>query len=483
MTADQSANSSPPHAASNSYESTAGLVTARWLAAVFVLYGLTATALLAVTMPPFQVADEQNHFLRAAQIADGTLIGTRALEIGTDGAPQTTAGGPVDPAIKQAFAAFDPIRWHPDVRAKRSDWATDVHWSNARAFADFPNTALYPPFFYLPSVIGIWAGRKAELSVVQTLTVARLLTGLTAVALGAVAIVIAGGGGAWIFAVLTLPMSLSLMASTSQDALLLACSAMAGALLARASRQPNMQEGKVLALLSMLLSLIAMMRPPYVALAVLPLGLTKVAWRWRIAAAVVIIACAATWFLIVAANTWTNIFAVQWKSDAPAQLARLRGDPIFAVHVTVATLQQYWRDYFKTFVGVLGWLDTPLPSGYYTAAGPMLFIAAAATSLGLTGKRIRILSVLLVPTGLLLSAAGVLAMIYVLGNAPGSQTAGGVQGRYFLPLALAGTAMLPALGNSPAARLHKPLVVLVAAFPIVSLAVVMQAILLRYYLV
>ena len=49
----------------------------RLLAAAFVLYGLAATAFLAINMPPFQNPDEPNHFLRAAQLADGGLVGTR----------------------------------------------------------------------------------------------------------------------------------------------------------------------------------------------------------------------------------------------------------------------------------------------------------------------------------------------------------------------------------------------------------------------
>ena len=457
-------------------------MNARWLAVLFALYGLIATAILAATMPPFQAADEQDHFLRASQIADGTLVGSRTAEIGADGTSHIIAGGLVDPAIEQAFAPFASIRWHPDVRVRRADWSADVHWSDARVFMDFSNTALYPPFFYLPSAMSIWVGRKAKSSVLQTLIVARLFNGLIAVVLGIVAIVIAGGAAAWIFTVLTLPMSLSLMASASQDALLLACSAIAGALLVRALRQSKMQQGRLAAVLTLLLSLVAMARPPYVALAALPLCLTNLAWRWRIAAAGVITACVAVWSLIVIANTWSDMFTVQWHGDATAQLARLHADPLFAIRVAVTTLQQLGRGYFEMFVGVLGWLDTRLPSAYYKAAGAMLLIAATAAAAGLTGSRMRMPSLLLLPTGLTLSAVGVLAIIYVFGNSPGNAMVVGVQGRYFLPLALAGTAMLPALGNSSARRLHKPLLVLIAAFPIVSLVVVIRAIVLRYYL-
>jgi hypothetical protein len=47
------------------------------MAAVFLLYGFVAVGVLAIAMPPFQNPDEPNHFLRAAQVAHGGLIGSR----------------------------------------------------------------------------------------------------------------------------------------------------------------------------------------------------------------------------------------------------------------------------------------------------------------------------------------------------------------------------------------------------------------------
>ena len=85
-------------------------LTARWLAAAFVLYGLLATAFLAINMPPFQNPDEPAHFLRAAQVADGGLTGTRFSTTGADGSRQVTAGGWADPALLRAAAPFEALR-------------------------------------------------------------------------------------------------------------------------------------------------------------------------------------------------------------------------------------------------------------------------------------------------------------------------------------------------------------------------------------
>src|SRR5471030_1605861 len=109
-----------------------GVLTARRIATVFVLYGLFATAFLSVNTPPFQNPDEHAHFLRAAQLADGGLVGTRFSSIGADGKSDISAGGPSDPAILKASEPFNALIFHPDKRAAFTDWAPRVHWSNSR---------------------------------------------------------------------------------------------------------------------------------------------------------------------------------------------------------------------------------------------------------------------------------------------------------------------------------------------------------------
>jgi uncharacterized membrane protein len=184
----------------------------------------------------------------------------------------------------------------------------------------YPNTVVYPPFFYIPSAIGVLVGRVAKMTVVETLEVSRVMTGMAAVAVGAAAIACAGGAAVWIFMILTLPMSLSLIASSSQDGLLLACSALAGALVVRALRWPSNSNWKLFAWLVVTLGLVAMARPPYGVLAVLPLGLTKLQLRWRILAAAAIVGCVAVWSGITLATSLTNTGEFI-GSDPVAQMA------------------------------------------------------------------------------------------------------------------------------------------------------------------
>lgn len=456
-------------------------LTARWLALLFIVYGLIAIGFLAINMPPFQNPDEFAHFFRAAQIADGGLVARRFSTADAEGLPQVTAGGWVDPALVTAMEPSRILPFHRDIRATRTIWAPSIGWSEKRVMAGFPNTAVYPPFFYIPSAIGVLYGHLTHSTIVQTLVVSRMLTGAAAVALSAMAIACAGSAGIWVFAILTFPMSLSLIASSSQDALLLACSALAGALWICLLRSRTERNGKVLAAFALVLGLIAMARPPYVALAILPMGLINLPWRARLGAAASVMALATAWSGIAATTALTNTGAFL-GADPQAQLARLWGEPLLVLSVAWETAKQYYNAYSEGFVGILGWLDTKLPQAYYNVAYVMIGVAAIAATSRPTGERTGIQSRLAIAVGLLLSAAGVFAIQYLTWTEPGHPVVEGVQGRYFLPLALAGTGLLPALGWASPSRVRNILVVSVALFPIATLAIVMRTVTLRYYL-
>jgi uncharacterized membrane protein len=455
--------------------------SARLLACAFALYGLVAVGLLAVNIPPFQNVDEPTQFLRAAQLADGRLVGTRFTLAFSGGPERIWGGGPVDAALGTAFVPFDPVIFHPETKVTRSMWNPPVHWTNTRVPMVFPNTAVTPPLFYAPAALGIVIGRARDMPVVQTLTLSRLMTGVTAVTVAAAAIACAGGAAIWLFAILTLPMSLSLLASPAQDALLLACSALAGALLVRALRGPNDCNPALLSALTISLILVGTARPPYGALALLPLAVTAASCRARLIAAAAIAVGVLGWSGIAAATALTNAGDFL-GADPAAQWAKLRDDPFLFPRAFWNTLNLYWPGYLEGFLGRPGWLDVALPPIYLRAAQWMLAIAAVAAALGIKGKPVGTGSRLVVIAGTLSAALGLFGIEYLTWTVPGNPTIDGIQGRYFLPLAMAGTALLPALGHTRLAALYRPLALAVAIFPVVSLAVVMRAVVLRYYL-
>jgi uncharacterized membrane protein len=127
------------------------------------------------------------------------------------------------------------------------------------------------------------------------------------------------------------------------------------------------------------------------------------------------------------------------------------------------------------FIGSLGWQDVNLPGWYDRAACVML---AAALLVFLAGVRWRDRAVLLVPAAIL-AACGLVALVeYLTWSNVGAPRIEGLQGRYFLAPALLVAAL-------PAARRKLPWIGAAEAavwlFPVLSIAITINAIRVRYY--
>lgn len=453
---------------------------ARALAAVFLLFGTLATGLLTFMLPPFQSADELTHMMRAAQIADGVLLGRRVVVRNPDGSSKITAGGDTDPALLLAYSPFYAVHFHPEVKVTRAMWDPPRRWGSERVPGVFPNTATYPPIFYLPGAAGVAIGRGLDLNVVQTLYLARALTGMVAVAVASAAIALAGAAAVWLFALMTLPMSLSLVATPSQDALLLSCAALGTALVLRLCRSAPRREASLAGLVATL-CLVTTARPPYVGLLLLMFVPGGVTLRWRLTGVATIGACVAAWSGLVAATTLTVVGDFR-GADPAAQLGLLLHDPLRIVAIAYATLTSHAPQYLESFIGRLGWLDTPLPEWYRTAALVVLGAALLCAVLGQPRAAVGAGGRVLVVLALLCACGAVFSIQYLTWTPVGSRLVEGVQGRYFLPLAMFAIVAVPSVGLGRLGGLRLALLGGVAAFPILSLAVVMRTLVLRYYL-
>ena len=141
-------------------------------------------------------------------------------------------------------------------------------WGRPPIFLSFPNTVIYPPFFYLPQVIGVRLGQAAGWTVEASYTLGRWGALGGSFALGALALWHARRGAVLIAVILGLPMTLFLAASVSQDGPLIASGALLAALLSRPAAEmrasPALRIG-----LGLLLAALALARPPYILLSLI----------------------------------------------------------------------------------------------------------------------------------------------------------------------------------------------------------------------
>jgi uncharacterized membrane protein len=460
------------------------LGTARLLAVLYLAYGLAGSVVLSLALPPLQTPDENRHALRVSHLANGHLLGELFEMPGTDGKMYPVTGGPVDPALVAVMKPFLSLRSQPAQRAKATMWEPRHLWSAERVRMNFI-TSMYAPMLYLPQVATVHVARAMGASVVDTLTMARIAAGACAVAVGAAAIAMAGGSAVWLFALLTLPMSLAGMGTIGPEGLLLTVSALVAALLWRMLR--GQARAGAFTVVVAGLCLVVMTRPAYVALALLPLAVRSMAWRSRLAGMAVVLAAALAWSAVATVTGVPNVGAYLGAAPA-AQTALLLSEPWRVLNLVTNTMQANWLGYWYSFIGVLGWLDTLLTPTYYRLAGWLLLVALAATLLrpraaqaseeeagwGTAGWiAVTILGML----------GGIFGILYLTWSPVGHPIIDGVQGRYFLPIAMLAGVALPGLARGAwVVPIRRALVAAVAIFPAYSLGTAISAVIARYYL-
>ena len=106
----------------------------------------------------------------------------------------------------------------------------------------------------------------------------------------------------------------------------------------------------------------------------------------------------------------------------------------------------YFPWYLKEVIGVFGWLDTAMPQPYYTVMEMILLVTFAGEMV--YRSRIRISTTAIILFATLSAVIGVFFIEYLTWSTVGSLSVEGVQGRYLIPLAIAGSIGLPRLIRS-----------------------------------
>jgi uncharacterized membrane protein len=120
-----------------------------------------------------------------------------------------------------------------------------------------------------------------------------------------------------------------------------------------------------------------------------------------------------------------------WKVDPIGQMQWIINNPIQYVNVIIATIRIFGIEFLKMIVGVLGWLDTYLPTYIYFLFYILLIMAYVSESnpMLLSGKE-KILIFLVAAT----ETIAIMTSIYLTWTSVGTDVILGIQGRYFLPI-------------------------------------------------
>lgn len=406
---------------------------------------------LALIVPPGEVADEGSHLARAAALMQGDWVGHREMVRYADGSTHEAAGVRIDPVWDRLTAArpkdfgggLSALDGEPDPRG--------------RVFVPLYTVGTYPPFLYAPSAAGLALGRLLGLGPQACFTLGRLGNATATIALAIAALALARRGRVALFALMALPMTLSLAASFNQDAPIIALSALSAALLTpRPLAGPGSRWRIAGAILS--LALVVLAKPPYAGLAAMLLvpwprasegsgALARHAAR-RLAAAVLAVLPAALWTMAATAFVATPVprhayeAGPLWAGPRPATFTttdpKAQARILWEKPVRLLTLPghflgtiKHWTVLGKGAIGIFGWLDRPLPGFVYgmwalALLGPLLLLRHGTAPPW--------------PERLTLPAAAlaclwlVVLSQYITWTNVGENRIDGPQGRYLLPL-------------------------------------------------
>jgi uncharacterized membrane protein len=449
----------------------------RLLPYIFFAVAAPYCLMLGYLTPPFQAPDEHEHYWYARVIASGTILPRDLSSVGV--------GGDMSLADAQLPLIFFETARHTDVKVSREMFA------RAGALVDDGSTveqnywgaAIYLPIAYAVPALAMKASDLLGASRLQSYYAGRFANAFLFLILSATAIRIVPTGKMAFAFILLLPMTLFQAVSFSADSFAFSFSALACALIARASVRPNPLAPQGLALATVFITILACVKTPMVALALPTAAAAAMISRLFAWGSVVVIVAGcviwANWF------TLTEGFEARLDTLNNVSTARqfdfLLSSPLSVFEIAVNTLHQWGTWYVRSAVGILGWLNAPFAEWFYElayATGFLVFIATIFASPALAGSvRLAFLMAGILAAGLVFGA------LYLSWTPVGANIVHGVQGRYFIPvfmplaLACSGT-----LGRWSQVWMTTLTMLILLGFCAISIVHVGSTLVTRYYL-
>jgi uncharacterized membrane protein len=340
------------------------------------------------------------------------------------------------------FRVMDNIHFHPEEKQNVHEIFSLLKLplnSDKKLFAEFPNTALYAPFPYIPQASGIALGKILNFSPLILVYMGRIFNLSAWIFLIYLAIKNTPVSK-WLFFLLALtPMSLFQASSLSVDAftngiafLLIALFLLYSFDEAKAIKRVDIL---IIFLLSLLLSLSKQVYFLIIFLFLLiPVKKFGTKKKYFITFALLCL------LSITALALWSSLakeiyvpYPVRPLAEPDEQILFIFGHPLQYTKIFINTFIHEGVNYLKQFVGRLGWIDTKLPDLLiFSYLLILMFVAIVDNQ-----KRIAIhyKEKILMAMVIFLTITLTSTMMYITWTAVGGNIIEGIQGRYFIPVA------------------------------------------------
>lgn len=436
--------------------------------------GILAIALmLSAIIPPMQSPDEPAHLGRAYLLSQGQFLLDSAVE---------GPGGYVDDGLLRFMDIFFKLGVHGKTDSILAESIVpSLHWEGTSSHGGYTGTAYYFPAIYIPQAIVLAVGKTLHLSIATTYQLVRLAVFATTAALILWSAILVRPSFLAL-GLVVMPMMLFQALSSTIDALSFAiCMLSVSCFLALCGQERQERHRFLFAVLCIGVFILSSSRAQALPMLLLPfvaawIRKSKTELMWS----VVLVAAALGWTLFALATIHDDRVP---RGLTTGQILKYYGShPGQLIHVLLDTMRAKWWFYVDSFIGNLGYLNIPLPRRFQDAAICLLAVLTACSvrprdAQGAENIARSTLFLVAIPTCLLVFVA----MLATWTPFP-SPVIEGVQGRYFhipallIAYAVAGTQISRARWQTVMGWAS------LAIFAILSVTVMANALLQRYWL-
>ncbi|UDQ78776.1 DUF2142 domain-containing protein [Erwinia rhapontici] len=435
---------------------------------VFFLASILFFISLKSVTPPFMSPDEPVHYSRAYLLSKGYIT--------LDNKEGKQSGGYTDKSLDEFLQIIN--NGHIDKFSKKMENAMrSVHWSNDQVYKEIPNTSYYFPLVYVPQAVGIITGKILNLSIYNTYNLSTIISFLSCI------IIIAISNRIFqipypAMLILALPMMMFQFSSPTIDGVATSFAVLMMCIFARGMKN-NIFTLKDIIFLCLCAFILVSSRANLIPVLLLPfVASIKSSHKLKYILPIIPTVMSLLWI----------VFTVTHVVDAGKKHPGLsHGDIIVyyimhpleftsIIHHTVSNMNLL-SFYYRSFIGILGWLDIRLSSYFYIYSGiVILTLAGLNTRISfLKSNKVYAGSIFLVS---LCSIFLIFFALLVQWSPFPTTTIVGVQGRYFtIPVLILTFIMYKHDG-----KFDKISSVILLSYAIIALHSMMTEIVNRYYL-
>ncbi len=382
-----------------------------------------------IITPPFQSPDEDEHFIRAYQIAQGDILAQRCGD---------RIGGEIPRSIFTVRNGVNPgMKFNHEIKQSISVVIRHLREPlkpEEKIFYDFPFCSYYSPIGYIPQIIILVFGKFFQLPPLILMYLGRMFNLIFWIAIIYHGLVILPHSRRLFFLIALLPTNLYLASTVNMDATLNALTFSLLCYVFYLLDQGQKIKLKQIIMLATMFSMIVLIKPNSITFFLIflffPQNLFSDRKQHLLYLSFICVTAIASWGWWMVLNHHLPTPKLYWTAPQE-QVKFVISNPLYFLWTSLHTLWVFKSFLIKSHIGAFGWCEVFLPNfTVFLYLGLLLYYALVENHPRMNSY-VKIISLLVIISNYLLVGF----LLYVSWNTVGENLIRGLQGRYYIQVA------------------------------------------------